>query len=89
MKMKSEPRELTLSFLGFGHQLVVFLKGQQHVFPLHIVLKQKPLCVKAPLSSSSTPASQHQQTSHEGSVMAVHHFSASAVQGLMVSVLPW
>lgn len=88
-KMKSQPRELTLSFLGFGHQLVVFLKGQQHVFPLCIVLKHKPLCVKALLSSSTATASQHQHTSHEGSVMAVHHFTASAVQGLMVSVLPW
>lgn len=55
-KKKNKPWVLTLSFLGFSHQFVVFLRGQQHGFPLCIVLKQNPLCDKVPLSSSSATA---------------------------------
>lgn len=61
-KADKRARGLTVSFLGFGHQLVVCLKGQQHGLPLCIVLQQNPLCVKAPLSHlhpTRRPTSTH------------------------------
>lgn len=35
--------KLTISFLGFSHQLVVSIEGQQHGCPLCVVLKDKVL----------------------------------------------
>lgn len=85
----------TCSFLGLGHQLVVFLKGQLHGFPLGSHLKRQIflyrfITVEECLPPSSVVSNNASKlTSHVGSTMALHQFKASAVQGRMVSVLPW